>query len=868
MKMKNIMKNKFWWAAKSFAAVVIFGSVAMSQGMLISEVAEGSSNNKYIEIYNGTGADVDLSNYALSNCSNGCDDSLAFDYPHTVTFDTGTIVSAGDVYVVAHPQADSSILAHADYTDFVFLSNGDDFFALVNASDSTVIDKVGDFGDDPGNGWNVAGVNNATKDHTLVRKIGISEGTANWAESAGDNPEDSQWWVLEQNDWSFLGHHGLPFQLIPTAGALKVGNEGPGSSNWWSSSDSDVESRGCLFDDLYIVHTDGSFENVQGDETWVEAWQGNVNADGNGQESCSAPVAPHDGSADASWSFSSASTDGFPTHLHLNGAGAYLGLPKASNGSELSSPSDAPDSLTYQLISVSDSMLVVTIGYGENRYWTFTMVSPLYEAPTVEMIDITFNLDMSSQETISADGISVAGGALFGGPGDNQMSDADGDGIYSITLTREANSSSDYTFLNGISDWGQKENIGGQECAVDPYNDRNLEWGAEDVTVNACFGLCGDGTCADLVPPPTVLVHFNVFLPEEIPHPDTVWATGSFEGWSGYGVALTDPHGNGIYTGVYEIIEDYGDVEYKYTFGGWGSLETGANGGDWCDWNPDDTWNNFGFSVADHDVHLPVFVFGEECRTWVSPLAGRPWMIANEPGAISVGSQPGSGEWWSNSEEDLETRACYFDDRYIFHPNGDFDIDFGGSTWVEGWQGADADGCAAPVAPHDNSNYAAYSIDSSNYELTLHGVGAFLGLPKAVNGGELSNPAEAPDSVTYSVSWLWDDNDTVYAHVNIGNGFWSYKLVREPAPTRVAFWLDAYDVPCDGNPYLAGSFNGWNATDIEMEYDSEYDEYYAELMLMPGAYEYKFACFNWSASEDIPAECNDPNDDGYSNRYV
>ena len=75
----------------------------------------------------------------------------------------------------------------------------------------------------------------------------------------------------------------LAFRAYSCAGALKVGNEGPGSSNWWSNSDADVDSRGCLFDDLYIVHTDGSFENIQGDETWVEAWQGNVNADGNGQ---------------------------------------------------------------------------------------------------------------------------------------------------------------------------------------------------------------------------------------------------------------------------------------------------------------------------------------------------------------------------------------------------------------------------------------------------------------------------------------------------------------------------------------------------------------------------------------------------------
>ena len=37
---------------------------------------------------------------------------------------------------------------------------------------------------------------------------------------------------------------------------------------------------------------------------------------------------------------------------------------------------------------------------------------------------------------------------------------------------------------------------------------------------------------------------------------------------------------------------------------------------------------------------------------------------------------------------------------------------------------------------------------------------------------------------------------------------------------------------------------------------------------MPGAYQYKFACYDWAASEDMPAECSDPINDGYNNRYV
>ena len=63
--MKNILENKFYWAARSFAAVAVLGiSVVFAQPTLfISEVAEGSSDNKYLEIYNGTGVDISLSAY-------------------------------------------------------------------------------------------------------------------------------------------------------------------------------------------------------------------------------------------------------------------------------------------------------------------------------------------------------------------------------------------------------------------------------------------------------------------------------------------------------------------------------------------------------------------------------------------------------------------------------------------------------------------------------------------------------------------------------------------------------------------------------------------------------------------------------------
>ena len=42
-------------------------------GLFISEAGEGSSNNKYIELFNPTDSGIALDNYTFGNCSNGCD---------------------------------------------------------------------------------------------------------------------------------------------------------------------------------------------------------------------------------------------------------------------------------------------------------------------------------------------------------------------------------------------------------------------------------------------------------------------------------------------------------------------------------------------------------------------------------------------------------------------------------------------------------------------------------------------------------------------------------------------------------------------------------------------------------------------------
>ena len=131
--------------------------------LFISEYIEGSSFNKAIEIYNGTGAPVDLGAglYTLELYSNGSptvSQSMAL---------TGTIAN-GDVFVLAHPSADPLILAEEDVTNGSVINfNGDD--AVVLRKNGAVIDAFGQIGTDPGSQW--GSDLTSTADNTLRRKV-------------------------------------------------------------------------------------------------------------------------------------------------------------------------------------------------------------------------------------------------------------------------------------------------------------------------------------------------------------------------------------------------------------------------------------------------------------------------------------------------------------------------------------------------------------------------------------------------------------------------------------------------------------------------------------------------------------------------
>jgi hypothetical protein len=174
----------------------------MAQGVFISEYIEGSSFNKALEVYNGTDATVNMNQYRLGVAFNGNANPTLYTFNHEL--------APGEVFVVCNSGANAAILAEADVISNGFANwNGDDFIGIYELSgpDTLLIDAIGILGIDPGVSWTVAGDVDATRDNTLIRKPTVTEGTADWALSAGTDANDSQWIIFPNNYSDDLGSH-------------------------------------------------------------------------------------------------------------------------------------------------------------------------------------------------------------------------------------------------------------------------------------------------------------------------------------------------------------------------------------------------------------------------------------------------------------------------------------------------------------------------------------------------------------------------------------------------------------------------------------------------------------------------------------
>jgi predicted extracellular nuclease len=200
------------------ALVVLVGALggasvagAASTELLFSEYVEGSSNNKALEIFNGTGAPVDLgtAEYNVQVFFNG-----SRVLPLTIGL-TGTVAS-NDVYVLAHASSTAAILAQADQTTGSGWFNGDD--AVVLRRGTTIVDSIGQTGFDPGTEWGSS--LQSTADNTLRRKASISAGDTNNLDAFVPSLE---WDGFANDTFGGLGSHLTPAVSCPQPTTLVAG---------------------------------------------------------------------------------------------------------------------------------------------------------------------------------------------------------------------------------------------------------------------------------------------------------------------------------------------------------------------------------------------------------------------------------------------------------------------------------------------------------------------------------------------------------------------------------------------------------------------------------------------------------------------
>lgn len=170
--------------------------------LFFSEYVEGSSNNKYIEIYNGTENTINLNDYQIQLFSNG---SVT---PTTINTLSGNLPPQ-ETLILKNSLA--TIFNGESITASAINFNGNDAIALFKISTNSFVDIFGRIGEDPGSAWTAG--NHTTADRTLIRKSSIKQGiTQN--PSSGFPSLATEWEVYPLEYVDNLGEHAFATEIV------------------------------------------------------------------------------------------------------------------------------------------------------------------------------------------------------------------------------------------------------------------------------------------------------------------------------------------------------------------------------------------------------------------------------------------------------------------------------------------------------------------------------------------------------------------------------------------------------------------------------------------------------------------------------
>lgn len=156
--------------------------------LFFTEYYEGASQDRYIEIMNATGSDLDTTGYCINLYSNGSKDVQA-------SLALNRIIKDGQIITICSPNAVTALKSKADLIDKICNYNGDDILTI--EKDGNIIDIIGS--------W--SGMDqNVFKDHTLIRKSSINGPIKQF--------DINEWNVINISDES-MGKHTIDGYVNP-----------------------------------------------------------------------------------------------------------------------------------------------------------------------------------------------------------------------------------------------------------------------------------------------------------------------------------------------------------------------------------------------------------------------------------------------------------------------------------------------------------------------------------------------------------------------------------------------------------------------------------------------------------------------------
>jgi hypothetical protein len=260
---------------------------------------------------------------------------------------------------------------------------------------------------------------------------------------------------------------------------------------------------------------------------------------------------------------------------------------------------------------------------------------PSYDSATFDMDcrqPATYHVSVNmNQQTVSTNGVHIAGNFQGWNPSATAMTDANGDGIYEYTINTFVGEKIEYKFINGNA-WGSDENVPLSCRYNNSWNRGDSIASVADTAETVCFALCYN--CA--------AVTFQVDMNQVSQSFTTPEVNGLWNNWCGNCNPMTDANGDGIWTVKLPLAVGT-TQEYKFSADNW-AIQEQNNPAAPCT-NGNATYTNRVFTIPAQDTVLGVVCWSQctACDVDVTLKVNMAWEKANN--AISANGVHVAGDF-------------------------------------------------------------------------------------------------------------------------------------------------------------------------------------------------------------------------------